>query len=258
MPHVGPADRGPGHLSATGLLTTKKASSHPHTCPVRCCLVARKYAGSSGSIISCHSFPGVAERLQHTIPVLLLDLSSRASSVYWCPWCVNSRCAGYARGFEAWLTPPRDWWASPTLQTAAGAPTCAFSFGPCLCASRPGSGSCCMLGSEARLVTCGTSNYNLAVHLPALLPMRSVNIISRHCAAVLSWFAAFGLVCQSCFLPRYLACRAGFDLGLRDVALASSTACLLCMPACIAWHHPLYRTVLRPIVPPGTSGPTLD
>ena len=35
-------------------------------------------------------------------------------------------------------------------------------------------------------------------------------------------------------------------------------ASLLCMPACIAWHHPLYRTVLRPLVPPGTSGPTLD
>ena len=184
--------------------------------------------------------------------------------MYWCPWCVSSRCAGYARGFEAWLTPPRGWWASPTLQTAAGAPTCAFPFGPCLCASRPGNGSCCMLGSGARLVTCGTSNYNLAVHPSALLPMRCVNIISRHFAAVFSSFAAFcfglvymPLVCHSCFLPRYLACRAGFDMGLRDVALAS-TACLLCMPACIAWHHPLYRTVLRPLVPPGTSGLTLD
>ena len=122
------------------------------------------------------------------------------------------------------------------IASGRGAPTCAFPFGPCLCASRPGSGSCCMLGSGARLVTCGTSNYNLAVHPPALLPMRCVNIISRHCAAVLSWFAAFcfGLICHSCFLPRYLACRAGFDLGLHDVALAS-TACLLCMPACIAW-----------------------
>ena len=58
------------------------------------------------------------------------------------------------RGFEAWLTPPRGWWASPTLQTAAGAPTCAFPFGPCLCALRPSSGSCCMLGSGARLVPC--------------------------------------------------------------------------------------------------------
>ena len=81
-------------------------------------------------------------------------------------------------------------------------------------------------------------------------------MISHQCAAVISWFPAFcfGLVCHSCFLPRYLACRAGFDLGLAALA---SIACLLCMPACIAWHHPLYRTVLRPLVPPGTSGLTL-
>ena len=91
-----------------------------------------------------------------------------------------------------------------------------------------------MLGSGARLATCGTSNYNLAVHPPALLPMSCVDIISRHCAAVLSWFAAFcfGLVCHSCFLPRYLACRAGFDLGVRHVALAS-TACLAAVHACL-------------------------
>ena len=162
----------------------------------------------------------------------MLDLSSRALSVYWCPWCVSGRCAGYARGFEAWRTPPRGWWASPALQTAAGPPTCAFPFGPCLCASRPGSGSCCMLGSGARLMTCGNSHYNLAVHPPALLPTRCVNIISRHCAAVISWFAAFcfGLVCHSCLLPRYLACRTGFDLGLMSL-LPVLRACCACLPA---------------------------
>ena len=121
-----------------------------------------------------------------------------------------------------------------------------------------------MLGSGARLVTCGNSNYNLAVrastHLLYLLPTRCVNIISRHCAAVISWFAAFcfGLVCHSCFMPQYLACRAGFDLGLLPLLPVVRTACLLCMPACIAWHQPLYRTVLRPLVPLGTSGPTLN
>ena len=108
-----------------------------------------------------------------------------------------------------------------------------------------------MLGSGARLVTCGTSSYNLAVHPLALLPIRCVNnIISRHYAAVFSWFAAFcfGLVCHSCVLPTTvpnLVCRAGFDLGLRDVALAS-TACLLCMLACVAWHHPLYKLSCGP------------
>ena len=60
---------------------------------------------------------------------------------------------------EAWLIPPRGLWASPTLQTAA---SCAFPFGPCLYASRPGSGDFCMLGSGARLVTCGNLNYNLS------------------------------------------------------------------------------------------------
>ncbi len=62
-----------------------------------------------------------------------------------------------------------------------------------------------MLGAGARLVTCGNSIYNLAVHPPALLPTRCVNIISRHCAAVISWFAVFcfSLVCHSCFLPQY-------------------------------------------------------
>ena len=76
-----------------------------------------------------------------------------------------------------------------------------------------------MLGSGARLMTCGNSHYNLAVHPPALLPTRCVNIISRHCAAIISWFAAFcfGLVRHSCLLPRYLACRAGFDLGLMSL-----------------------------------------
>ena len=46
---------------------------------------------------------------------------------------------------------------------------------------------------------------------------------------------------------RYLACRAGFDLGLMSLLP------LLRMPAIVAWHHPLYRTVLRPLVPPGTT-----
>ena len=48
-----------------------------------------------------------------------------------------------------------------------------------------------MLGSGARLMTCGNSHYNLAVHPPALLPTRCVNIISRHCnflvCCVLLW-----------------------------------------------------------------------
>ena len=177
-----------------------------------------------------------------------MDLSSRALSVCWCPWCVSGRCAGYARGFGAWRTPPRGWWASPTLQTAAGGPTCAFPFGPCLCASRPGSGSCCMLGSGARLMTCGNSHYNLAVHPPALLPTRCVNIISRHCAAVISWFAAFcfGLVCHSCLLPRHLACRAGFDLGLM------SRSCQYCVPDVHACLH----SMAPPSVQNGHAAPS--
>ena len=43
-----------------------------------------------------------------------------------------------------------------------------FPFGPChYCAPRPGSGSSCMPGSGARLVTCGTSNItiSLCIHL---------------------------------------------------------------------------------------------
>ncbi len=68
-----------------------------------------------------------------------------------------------------------------------------------------------------------------------------INIISRHCVAVISWFAVFcfSLVCHSCFLPQYsirLACRAGFHLGLMPL-LPVLRACLA---ACIAWHHPLY------------------
>ena len=124
------------------------------------------------------------------------------------------------------------------IANGRGGPTCAFPFGPCLCASRPGSGSCCMLGSGARPVTCGNSNYILAVHPPALLPTRCVNI-SRHCAAVISWFAAFcfGLVCHSCFLPRNLACRAGFDLDLMSL-LPVLRACCACLLTYVAWHHP--------------------
>ena len=183
-----------------------------------------------------------------------MDFSSRALSVYWCPWCVSGRCAGYARGFEAWRTPPRGWWASPTLQTAAGAPTCAFPFGPCFCASRPG--SCCMLGSGARLMTCGNSHYNLAVHPPA------TNEVCQYYQSALC--GSNFLVCCVLLWPRMPQLLATTVFGLQgrfwsgfDVALAS-TACLMCMPACIAWHRPLYRTVLRPLVPPGTSGPTLD
>ena len=55
---------------------------------------------------------------------------------------------------------------------------------------------------------------------------------------------------------RYLACRADFDLGLRDVALAVLRACCACLLAYHAWRHPLYQTVLRPLVPPGTTTTT--
>ena len=94
-----------------------------------------------------------------------------------------------------------------------------------------------MLGCGARLVTCGKSNYILALHPPALLPFQrgvSTNIISRHCAALISWFAAFcfGLVCHSCFLPRYLACRAGFVLGLMLLLpVLRARACCACLLA---------------------------
>ena len=102
-----------------------------------------------------------------------------------------------------------------------------------------------MLGPGARLVTCGNSNHNFAVHPPALLPTRCDDIISWHCAAVISWFAAFcfGLVCHSCFLPRYLACRAGFDLGLMSL-LPVLRVCVLCMPACTVCMGVLYSNTL--------------
>ncbi len=70
------------------------------------------------------------------------------------------------------------------------------------------------------------------VHPPALLPTRSVNIVSRHCAAAISCFAAAScLISHSCFLPQYVACRAGFDLGLMPLLLILR-ACCACLLAC--------------------------
>ena len=194
-----------------------------------------------------------------------MDLSSRASSVYWCPWCVSSRCAGYARGLRPGSPHPVAGGHHPHCKRPRGAPPAHFPSDAAFVPRSPVMGAvACMLGSGARLVPCGTSIYNLAVHPPALLPARCVNIMSRHCTAVISWFTAscFGLVCQSCFLPRYLACRAAFDLGSMlpyscQYCVPARCACLACLHS-MAPPHPLYRTVLRPPVPPGTSGPTLD
>ena len=64
-----------------------------------------------------------------------------------------------------------------------------------------------MLGSGARPMTCGNSHYNLAVHPPALLPTRCVNIISRHCAAVIGLlrFALASYATAACYHGIWLA-----------------------------------------------------
>ena len=85
--------------------------------------------------------------------------------------------------------PPTPWLVGITrIGNGRGGPTCAFHFGPCLHASRSGNGSCCMLGSDARLVTCGNSNKVQSCYASTCSATneRGVNIISRHCAAVIS------------------------------------------------------------------------
>ena len=52
---------------------------------------------------------------------------------YWCPWCVSSRCAGYARGFEACLAPPTPWLVGITHianERPRGAPPAHFPSDP--------------------------------------------------------------------------------------------------------------------------------
>ena len=56
--------------------------------------------------------------------------TSRASSVYWCPWCVSGRCAVYARGFEACPTPPRAGGHHPHCKRPRGPPSAHFPSDP--------------------------------------------------------------------------------------------------------------------------------
>ena len=78
--------------------------------------------------------------------------------------------------------------------------------------------------------------------LPSLLRIALASYVTASCHSI--WLAGPVLIYLG--LMRLLPVR------------HACCACLLCMPACIAWHHPLYKTVLRPLVPPGTRGPTLD
>ncbi len=65
------------------------------------------------------------------------------TSVFWCPWCVNNQCAGYARG----LGPANaTLWLLGITHIANDGGHLRICLGLRLLVSRPGSEYCCMLG----------------------------------------------------------------------------------------------------------------
>ena len=118
-----------------------------------------------------------------------MDLNSRASSLYWCPWCVSDRCAGYARGFALMRPgppPPRSCAGGhhPHCNRPRGPPPAHFPSDPAFACARvpPGlvvGAVCCMLGCGARLVMCGNSIYNLAAVHPRTCSAPSQRGVSK-------------------------------------------------------------------------------
>ncbi len=118
-------------------------------------------------------------------------------------------------------------------------------FGPCLCASRPGSGCCCMLGSGARQAsdvrqlklqsccasTCSATNEVCQYYQSALCGSLYVLL----CFVLASYATA--AFCHNIWLAGPVLIWADAALIIL-IVLRACSACVQCMPACIAWHHP--------------------